>query len=70
MFKFVVNKYQHEFNEEVVEALENVIELIEVGSKHRSTDLLKTQINKLTKRNKCIKIVGKSPGGWRLLRSI
>ena len=40
--KFVGNKYQHEFNEEIVEALEKVIELIEVGSKNRSMDLIKT----------------------------
>ena len=68
VFKFVGNKYQHEFNEVIVEALEKVIELIEAGSKNRSTDLIKTQINKLTKRNKCIKMAGKSPGGWETVQ--
>lgn len=63
-FKYKGNKFQYDFNNELIENLEELLQLIEVGSITRSTNLANKMLSSLTKRNKLIKIADRSPAGW------
>ena len=48
--------------------MEVLINLIQKGSLSRATKAVKNMIEDLQKRNKLIKIAGKSPAGWKTVQ--
>ena len=67
-FNYKGNGIQHEFNLNLIEDLEVLIPLIQKGSISRATKAVKKKIVDLQKRNKLIKIVGKSLAGWNTVQ--
>ena len=62
-FNYKGNRIQREFNLNVIEDMEVLIPLIQKGVISRATRAVKNMIKDLQKRNKLIKIAGKSPAG-------
>ena len=60
-FKFVSNKDQFEFNESVLN------ELDDIKAEGRSKRRLRSAIKKLRRRNKLIKMADKSKAGWKVV---
>ena len=60
-FKYVSNKEQFQFNEEILEELERV------KAEGKSKGRIKDTIRKLTKRNKLIKMADRSKAGWKIV---
>ena len=58
------NQYQYDFNEDVMDELEELKYLVGAGSQQRSSKKRKSVIKTLDKRNKCIKMADRSLGGW------
>lgn len=63
-FKYSGNEHQFEFNSDIQDDLEESHRLIQNNSKVRAGRLLEGAINKIKKRNKCLKIADRSEGGW------
>ena len=61
-FRYTGNKFQYDFNEEVNEELHDLKNLVQEGSQRRSKASINSLIQKVEKRNKCIKIADRS--GW------
>lgn len=67
-FKYDSNRVQNDFNNNLKEDLQDVLDLIEVGSQKRTTDLVKKVIKDIEYRNKLIRMADKSPGGWATVK--
>ena len=63
-FQYKSNQKHFFFNEELQETLENVIQLIEKGARHRALRKLKECVEDIKRRNKLIRIADESPGEW------
>ena len=62
-FKYRGNKVQYNFNNNLVQSLEDLRILIQDGSITRSSKRVDAMINDIKKRNKCIRFADKSPAG-------
>ena len=62
--KYRGNKVQYNFNNTLLQSLEDLRLLIEEGSVTRSCKRVDNIISDIQKRNKCIRFADKSPAGW------
>ena len=67
-FNYKGTRIQHEFKLNLTENMEVLIPLIRKGPISRTTKAVKNMIDDLEKRNKLMKISGKSPPGWNTVR--
>ena len=63
-FKFKGNEHQYEFNQGLMDSLDDLRDLVEVGSVNRSKKLIDDMVVQLEKRQKLLKLADRSPGGW------
>ena len=67
-FKFKGNQQQYEFNDEILDSLDDLKELVAVGSVNRSTEVIENLEGTILKRQKLLKLADRSPGGWDTVR--
>ena len=67
-FKWKGNEEQFEFNQDLLDSIDDLRDLIEVGSVNRSSTVLEELKAKLDKRQKMLKLADRSPGGWDTVR--
>ena len=67
-FKFKGNEQQFEFNQDLLDSIDELRDLIEVGSVNRSSAVLEEMTTKLDRRQKMLKLADRSPGGWDTVR--
>ncbi|CAC5368254.1 unnamed protein product [Mytilus coruscus] len=63
-FKFNGNQVQHEFNSDIDYEVSRIKRAAEREDYSKVRDICSDIIDKIHKRNKCIKIADKSPAGW------
>jgi len=67
-FKYKSNEKQYEFNMEVKEELQEILDLLDSGAKNRPINRVKQVMESIRKRNKMLRIADKYPGGWKTVR--
>ncbi|KAL5004082.1 hypothetical protein ScPMuIL_017538 [Solemya velum] len=67
-WKFEGNRVQFSFNSELLEELNQLVWAIDNSKFEYAKEVITEAIEKVNKRNKCIKIADSSEGGWETLR--
>ena len=67
-FKFKGNEQQYEFNQNLMDSLNDLRDLVEAGSVRRSSKVIEEMAGMLEKRQKLLRIADRSPGGWDTVR--
>ncbi|KAK3085861.1 hypothetical protein FSP39_009792 [Pinctada imbricata] len=67
-FKYSGNQKQYEFNDTIIDFFAKIGRASDDRDFRTVSDLCKSATEQLRKRNKCIKLADKSPGGWDTVR--